>query len=238
MLDIRNLKKSYDKKEVLHGINLVVEDGEIYGFVGHNGAGKTTTIKCVVGIQDYDDGEIYIDGVNIKDDPLRAKSITAYLPDNPDLYENLTGIQYLNFICDIFKIDKNSRSAAIETNAKEFELFDVLGDQIKGYSHGMKQKLAVISSLIHEPKLLVLDEPFVGLDPKASFIMKNKLKELCDKGGSVFFSSHVLEVVENLCNKVAIIKDGNIIKQGITEDLLSEGISLEELFLDLENNNE
>lgn len=238
MLEISNLKKSFDKKEVLHNINLSVNDGEIFGFIGHNGAGKTTTIKCVVGILDYEEGNILIDGVNIKDDPIRAKSITAFLPDNPDLYENLSGIQYLNFICDIFKIDKNNRNSVIEANAKEFEIYDNLGDQIKSYSHGMKQKLAIISSLIHDPKLLVLDEPFVGLDPKAAFIMKNKLKELCDKGGSVFFSSHVLEVVENLCDKIAIIKSGDIIKEGNTEELLKEGESLEKLFLDLENVNE
>ena len=238
MLDIRNLHKSYDNKEVVHGIDLKVEDGEIFGFIGHNGAGKTTTIKCVVGILDFEQGEIFIDGVNIKDDPIRAKSITSFLPDNPDLYENLSGIQYLSFICDVFKIDKNNRNPEIEKLSKEFELYEHLGDQIKGYSHGMKQKLAIISSLIHDPKLLILDEPFVGLDPKAAFIMKNKLKELCDKGGSVFFSSHVLEVVENLCDKIAIIKSGEIIRNGSTNELLNSGESLEDLFLDLENNNE
>ena len=238
MLEIKNLHKSYDKKEILHGIDLTVEDGEIFGFIGHNGAGKTTTIKCVVGILEFEEGQIYIDGVNIKDDPIRAKSITAYLPDNPDLYESLTGIQYLNFICDVFKIDAANRNEEIEKLAKEFELFDSLGDQIKGYSHGMKQKLAIISALIHEPKLLILDEPFVGLDPKAAFIMKNKLRELCEKGGSVFFSSHVLEVVENLCDKIAIIKSGEIIKYGETKSLLEDGESLERLFLDLENVNE
>ena len=238
MLEIKNLHKTYDKNEVLHGIDLNVADGEIFGFIGHNGAGKTTTIKCVVGILDYEEGEILIDGVNIKDDPIRAKSVTAFLPDNPDLYENLTGIQYLNFIGDIFKIDKNNRNEDIERLSKEFELYENLGDQIKGYSHGMKQKLAIISSLIHDPKLLVLDEPFVGLDPKAAYIMKNKLKELCERGGRVFFSSHVLEVVENLCDKIAIIKSGEIIRNGTTEELLNSGESLESLFLDLENNNE
>lgn len=235
MLKIENLVKKYDDKEILHGISLQVNDGEIYGFIGHNGAGKTTTIRCAVGILPFNSGEIYIDGKNILTDPIWCKSVTAYLPDNPDLYENLTAVQFLNFIADIFEMSSEKRLDRIASLGRELEIYDMLGDQIKSFSHGQKQKLALISALMHDPRLLVLDEPFVGLDPKAAFTMKNKLVELCEKGGSVFFSSHVLEVVQNLCNQIAIIKEGNIIMQGRTEEIMKSGESLEQIFLNTEN---
>lgn len=234
MLNITNLHKSFNQKEILHGITIHVEPGEIYGFIGHNGAGKTTTLKCVVGILEYEEGNILIDGIDLEKDPLVCKKKIAYLPDNPDLYDNLTGIQYLNFIADIFGLSSEVRKERIETYAKEFEIYDHLGDQIKALSHGMKQKVAIISALIHEPQLLVLDEPFVGLDPKASFTLKNKMKEICERGGSIFFSSHVLEVVENLCDHISIIKNGDIVIEGRTQDIVSSGQSLEEVFLSIE----
>ena len=235
MLQIENLVKKYDDKEILHGISLQVNDGEIYGFIGHNGAGKTTTIRCAVGILPFNSGEIHIDGKNILTDPIWCKSVTAYLPDNPDLYENLTAVQFLNFIADIFEMSADKRLDKIASLGRELEIYDMLGDQIKSFSHGQKQKLALISALMHDPRLLVLDEPFVGLDPKAAFTMKNKLVELCEKGGSVFFSSHVLEVVQNLCNQIAIIKEGNISMQGRTEEIMKSGESLEQIFLNTEN---
>lgn len=235
MLQIENLVKSFDNKEILHGISLNVKDGEIFGFIGHNGAGKTTTIRCAVGIIPFESGKIHIDGKNILEDPIWCKSVTAFLPDNPDLYENLTGIQYLNFIADIFEMSPDTRMDKITAIGRELEIYDSLGDQIKSLSHGMKQKVALISAFMHDPRLLVLDEPFVGLDPKASFIMKNKLRELCDHGGSVFFSSHVLEVVQNLCDEIAIIKQGSIIMNGKTDEILQSGESLEQIFLDTEN---
>lgn len=235
MLQIENLVKSFDNKEILHGISLNVNDGEIFGFIGHNGAGKTTTIRCAVGIIPFESGKIHIDGRNILEDPIWCKSVTAFLPDNPDLYENLTGIQYLNFIADIFEMSPDTRMDKITAIGRELEIYDSLGDQIKSLSHGMKQKVALISAFMHDPRLLVLDEPFVGLDPKASFIMKNKLRELCDHGGSVFFSSHVLEVVQNLCDEIAIIKQGSIIMNGKTDEILQSGESLEQIFLDTEN---
>ncbi|MBQ3459199.1 MAG: ABC transporter ATP-binding protein [Solobacterium sp.] len=235
MLQIENLVKSFDNKEILHGISLNVNDGEIFGFIGHNGAGKTTTIRCAVGIIPFESGKIHIDGKNILEDPIWCKSVTAFLPDNPDLYENLTGIQYLNFIADIFEMSPDTRMDKITAIGRELEIYDSLGDQIKSLSHGMKQKVALISAFMHDPRLLVLDEPFVGLDPKASFIMKNKLRELCDHGGSVFFSSHVLEVVQNLCDEIAIIKQGSIIMNGKTDEILRSGESLEQIFLDTEN---
>ena len=235
MLQIENLVKSFDNKEILHGISLNVKDGEIFGFIGHNGAGKTTTIRCAVGIIPFESGKIQIDGRNILDDPIWCKSVTAFLPDNPDLYENLTGIQYLNFIADIFEMSAETRMDKSTAIGRELEIYDSLGDQIKSLSHGMKQKVALISAFMHDPRLLVLDEPFVGLDPKASFIMKNKLRELCDNGGSVFFSSHVLEVVQNLCDEIAIIRQGSIIMNGKTEEILQSGESLEQIFLDTEN---
>lgn len=233
MLEINDLHKSFDGKEILHGVTLNVKDGEIFGFIGQNGAGKTTTIRSAVGILDFEQGTITIDGMNIKDHPLEAKRITAYLPDNPDLYENLSGIQYLNFIADVYGVSSEKRAEKISEYGKALGIYDNLGDQIKSLSHGMKQKVAVVSAFMHEPKLLVLDEPFVGLDPIASHTMKKKLRELCDRGGSVFFSSHVLEVVENLCDEVAILKAGSVILDGKTADLLAQsGSTLEELFLE------
>ena len=230
MLKICNLTKKYGEKVAVDNVTLEVKPGEVFGFIGHNGAGKTTTIKCIVGILSFKDGEIYIDGVSVKEEPIKCKSMMAYIPDNPDIYENLTGIQYLNFVSDIYKVDKSARKELIDKYAKEFEIYDNLDSIISSYSHGMKQKLAVISALIHSPKLLVLDEPFVGLDPKAQFKLKEIMKELCKNGISIFFSSHVLEVVERLCNKVAIISKGKIVKVGTVEDITKDS-SLEKVFM-------
>lgn len=216
-------------------LSLNVEAGDIYGFIGHNGAGKTTTIKCVVGIHDFEEGEITIDGVSVKEDPLRCKSMLAYIPDNPDLYEYLTGIQYLNFMADIFGISKAEREQRIQREADAFEITSALGDLISSYSHGMKQKLAIIGALIHTPKLLVLDEPFVGLDPRAALTLKNKMHEMCAQGASIFFSTHVLDVAEKLCNKVAIIKGGKLIAAGTMEEL-TKGESLESAFMEVVSN--
>lgn len=235
MLDIRGYSKSYGGgKKACDDVCISVESGDIYGFIGHNGAGKSTTIRAVVGVLDFDEGEIYIDGHSVKDDPMACKRITAYIPDNPDLYENLTGIQYLNFIADVFEIDGEKRQERIQKYADMFEITDALGDSISSYSHGMKQKVAIISALIHEPKLLVLDEPFVGLDPKASFTLKQIMHDMCEKGTAVFFSTHVLDVAEKLCNKLAIIKQGKIIATGTMEEL-TKGHSLEEVFLEVED---
>lgn len=232
MLEIINLTKSYDgKKNAVNDLSLTINDGEIFGFIGHNGAGKTTTIKCCVGILSFEKGDVLIDGKSIKDNPIEAKKITAYIPDNPDLYEQLTGIQYLDFICDIFEIDKNVRRERILKYSDVFKLSDNLNDLISSYSHGMKQKLALISAFIREPKLLILDEPFVGLDPKASFDVKELMKDLCSRGSSIFFSTHVLEVAEKLCDKVAIIKDGNLIISGTMEEVKGSK-SLEDVFLE------
>lgn len=235
MLEIKNFTKSYgeDKKAVDH-ISLSVESGDIYGFIGHNGAGKSTTIRAVVGVLDFEEGEILIDGHSVKEEPIACKQITAYIPDNPDLYENLTGIQYLDFVSDIFGIDPQERKERIQKYADMLEITDALGDLISSYSHGMKQKVAIISALIHAPKLLVLDEPFVGLDPKASFVLKQLMHEMCESGTAIFFSTHVLEVAEKLCNKVAIIKKGQIIASGTMEELI-QGQSLEEVFLEVLN---
>ena len=233
MLKIIDLHKSYGTKEVIKGLNLEVEDGKIYGFIGHNGSGKTTTIKAICGIHTFEKGDILINGLSIKDNDIECKKIMAYIPDNPDLYENMKSITYLNFIANIYQMDTNIAKRRIESLAKELEIYDNLSDQIKSLSHGMKQKVALISAFMHEPKLLVLDEPFVGLDPKASFILKNKMKELCDRGSSIFFSTHVLEVAEKLCDKVAILKDGVIMLEGDTDDILAQGKSLEELFLEM-----
>ncbi|MCI7221564.1 MAG: ABC transporter ATP-binding protein [Firmicutes bacterium] len=233
MLKIIDLHKSYGTKEVIKGLNLEVEDGKIYGFIGHNGSGKTTTIKAICGIHTFEKGDILINGLSIKDNDIECKKIMAYIPDNPDLYENMKAITYLNFIANIYQMDTNIAKRRIESLAKELEIYDNLSDQIKSLSHGMKQKVALISAFMHEPKLLVLDEPFVGLDPKASFILKNKMKELCDRGSSIFFSTHVLEVAEKLCDKVAILKDGVIMLEGDTDDILAQGKSLEELFLEM-----
>ena len=233
MLKIIDLHKSYGTKEVIKGLNLEVEDGKIYGFIGHNGSGKTTTIKAICGIHTFEKGDILINGLSIKDNDIECKKIMAYIPDNPDLYEDMKAITYLNFIANIYQMDTNIAKNRIEYLAKELEIYDNLSDQIKSLSHGMKQKVALISAFMHEPKLLVLDEPFVGLDPKASFILKNKMKELCDRGSSIFFSTHVLEVAEKLCDKVAILKDGVIMLEGDTDDILAQGKSLEELFLEM-----
>lgn len=233
MLKIEHLTKIYGDKKAVDDLNLHIAPGEIYGFIGHNGAGKTTTIKACCGILQADGGKIYIDGVSIKENPIACKSKIAYIPDNPDLYEFMTGIQFLNFIGDIFGVEANDRQARIRKYGDIFELTNDLAQPISAYSHGMKQKLAVISALLHEPKLLIMDEPFVGLDPKASHILKELMRELCNAGGAIFFSTHVLEVAEKLCDKVAIIKNGKLIKSGTMEDVKGDA-SLENVFLELE----
>lgn len=233
MLEIKNYTKNYGgDKKACDNVSLTVEDGDIFGFIGHNGAGKSTTIKAVVGVLDFTEGEIFIDGHSIKTEPMECKKGMAYIPDNPDLYENLTGIQFLNFVADVYEVSESDRTARIKDYAGRFEIMEALGDQIASYSHGMKQKVAIISALIHEPKLLVLDEPFVGLDPKASYTLKQIMHEMCEKGASIFFSTHVLDVAEKLCNKIAIIKKGQIVAEGITEELLGNQ-SLEELFMEV-----
>lgn len=235
MLEIKNYSKSYSGgKKAADNVSLSVESGDIYGFIGHNGAGKSTTIRAVVGVLDFTEGEIFIDGHSVKDEPIECKRVSAYIPDNPDLYENLTGIQYLNFIADVFSIGAAEREERIKKYGDMFEITDALGDLISSYSHGMKQKVAIISALIHSPKLLVLDEPFVGLDPKASFTLKQIMHDMCSDGCAIFFSTHVLDVAEKLCNKVAIIKQGRIIASGSMEEL-TEGHSLEEAFLEADN---
>ena len=232
MHEIRHFSKSYGGgKKAADDVTIQVACGDIYGFIGHNGAGKSTTIRAVVGVLDFTDGEIYIDGHSVRDEPMACKQVTAYIPDNPDLYENLTGIQYLNFVADVFGIGPGEREERIRKYAGLFEITDALGDLIGSYSHGMKQKVAIISALIHNPKLLVLDEPFVGLDPKASFTLKEIMREMCEQGTAVFFSTHVLDVAEKLCNRVAIIKHGRIVAAGTMEEL-TEGHSLEETFLE------
>ncbi|MBR3561898.1 MAG: ABC transporter ATP-binding protein [Oscillospiraceae bacterium] len=232
MLEIRHYSKSYGGgKKAADDVSLTVMGGDIYGFIGHNGAGKSTTIRAVVGVLDFTEGDIFIDGHSVKTEPMACKRVTAYIPDNPDLYENLTGIQYLNFIADVFGIGAAERETSIRQYADQFEITADLGGLIGAYSHGMKQKLAIISALIHHPRLLVLDEPFVGLDPKASFTLKEIMHELCRQGTAVFFSTHVLDVAEKLCNKVAIIKHGKIIASGAMEELTA-GHSLEETFLE------
>lgn len=233
MLQIKNLTKQYKGGKVaVSNLSLDIQAGDIYGFIGHNGAGKTTTIKAVVGIIDFDEGEIRIDGESIRNNPINCKKKIAYIPDNPDLYEHLTGIQYLNFVGDIFEVSARDREDKIRKYANDFEITSVLGDLISSYSHGMKQKLAIISALIHEPKLLILDEPFVGLDPKAAIILKNIMRRLCEQGSAIFFSTHVLDVAEKLCNKIAIIKNGKLIASGKTEEL-TKGQSLEEVFMEV-----
>ncbi len=233
MLEIKHLSKTYKGgKKAVSDLSLNIEAGDIYGFIGHNGAGKTTTIKCAVGIIDFEEGEIFIDGHSIKDEPVKCKSLTAYIPDNPDLYEHLTGIQYLNFIADVFAVSQEERTKRIQKYADTFELTSALGDLISSYSHGMKQKLAVISALTHHPKLLILDEPFVGLDPEASFKLKEIMRELCQEGSAIFFSTHVLDVAEKLCNKIAIIKNGCLVTAGKTEEL-THGQSLESIFMEV-----
>lgn len=237
VLEIKNYTKVYGEgKKACDNVNLTVEAGDIFGFIGHNGAGKSTTIKAVVGVLDFTEGEIFIDGHSVKSEPLECKKLTAYIPDNPDLYENLTGIQFLNFVSDAFEVSEEQRRERIEKYATQLGIKDALANQISSYSHGMKQKVAIISALVHEPKLLVLDEPFVGLDPKASYELKNVMHELCAKGTAIFFSTHVLEVAEKLCNKIAIIKQGVIVETGNTEDIIGKK-SLEEVFLEVEDEN-
>ena len=236
MLKISNFTKIYKGgKLAVNNLSLNIENGDIYGFIGHTGAGKTTTIKAIAGVMDFDSGDIFIDGMSIKDKPVECKQIMAYIPDNPDLYEHLTGIQYLNFIGDIFKVEKVKREKLIKEYADLFEITSNLGDLISSYSHGMKQKLAIISALIHQPKLLILDEPFVGLDPKAAHTLKIIMHDICKNNGAIFFSTHVLDVAEKLCNKIAIIKDGKLIASGKTEDVKGDN-SLEDVFMELINN--
>ena len=232
MLKIEHLSKVYGEKKAVDDLSLHILPGEIYGFIGHNGAGKTTTIKACCGILQYDSGEVYVDGVSMKESPLLCKSKLAYIPDNPDLYEFMTGIQFLNFVADIFKVSSTVRQEKIRRYADAFELTGDLGQTISSYSHGMKQKLAIISALIHDPRLIIMDEPFVGLDPKASHLLKGIMREICDNGGAIFFSTHVLEVAEKLCDKVAIIKGGKLIKSGTMEEVKGD-TSLEEVFLEL-----
>jgi ABC-2 type transport system ATP-binding protein len=236
MLEIKNYSKSYKggKKAVID-LSLTVSGGDIFAFVGHNGAGKTTTIRSIAGVLDFEGGDILIDGISVKQDPVACKQRLAYIPDNPDLYDYLTGIQYLNFVADVFGISKLQREKLIQKYAFDFEIIENLGDLIGSYSHGMKQKLAVIAALIHEPRLMVLDEPFVGLDPKAARTLKDIMGEICSKGGAIFFSTHVLDVAEKLCNKVAIIKEGRLVAIGTMDEVKGDS-SLEEVFLELIDN--
>ena len=233
MLQINHLTKTYGDKKAVDDLSLHIQPGEIYGFIGHNGAGKTTTIKSCCGILQFDSGEILIDGKSISKDPLGCKSVLAYIPDNPDLYEFMSGVQFLNFVADIFGVSATERQERIRRYADMLELTDDLAQPISAYSHGMKQKLAVISALIHTPKLIIMDEPFVGLDPKASHLLKQLMRQICDDGGAIFFSTHVLEVAEKLCDKVAIIKGGKLMRSG-TMDEVKGDTSLEEVFLELE----
>ena len=234
MLKIEHLTKAYGEKKAVDDLSLQIQKGEIYGFIGHNGAGKTTTIKACCGILQFDRGEIFVDGISIRKDPLACKRQIAYLPDNPDLYEYMSGIQYLNFICDMFQVRQEDRQARIRQYAELFELTSDLAQPVSAYSHGMKQKLAIISALVHAPKLVIMDEPFVGLDPKASHLLKELMREICDGGGAIFFSTHVLEVAEKLCDKVAIIKGGRLIRSGTMEEVRGDE-SLESVFLELED---
>ncbi len=232
MLKIENLTKSYSGQKAVDGLSLHIRAGEIYGFIGHNGAGKTTTLKACCGILDFEEGEIFVDGASVKRDPLACKKKIAYIPDNPELYGFMKGIQYLHFVGDVYEVPQEVRQARIRKYSDMFELTSALAQPISTYSHGMKQKLAVISALIHEPKLVIMDEPFVGLDPKAARTLKDLMRELCEQGGAIFFSTHVLEVAEKLCDKVAIIKGGKLIKAG-TMDEVKGDTSLENVFLEL-----
>ena len=232
MLKIEHLTKNYGTKKAVDDLSLRIQPGEIFGFIGHNGAGKTTTLKGCCGILKFDEGEILVDGVSIKKDPIACKGKIAYIPDNPDLYEFLTGVQYLNFVADVYGVSASDREARIDRYARALGLYDDLATKIQAYSHGMKQKLAVIAALIHAPKLLIMDEPFVGLDPKASHTLKEIMREMCDQGGAIFFSTHVLEVAEKLCDKIAIIRDGKLVIAGDTETVRGD-TSLENVFLEL-----
>ena len=233
MLRIEHLTKTFGEKKAVDDLSLHIAPGEIYGFIGHNGAGKTTTLKAVAGILRFDSGEIRIDGCSVAEQPLECKRRLAYIPDNPDLYDYMTGIQYLNFIADIFGVSAADRQARIRDLAQRFELTADLAQPIAAYSHGMKQKLAIISAWLHQPKLIIMDEPFVGLDPKAAHLLKGMMREHCDAGGAIFFSTHVLEVAEKLCDKVAVIKAGALIRSGAMEEVKGDD-SLEEVFLELE----
>lgn len=234
MLNIKNLTKLYGDKKAVDNLTLHIQPGEIYGFIGHNGAGKTTTIKSCCGILQFEQGEILIDGMSIKENPLSCKQKLTYIPDNPDLYDFMTGIQFLNFVADIFGVSAIDRQNRIRKYSDMFELTEELAKPISAYSHGMKQKLSIISALVHQPKLIIMDEPFVGLDPKASHLLKETMKELCNSGAAIFFSTHVLEVAEKLCDKVAIIKDGELIKSGTMDEVRGDA-SLEDVFLELED---
>lgn len=234
MLKIEHLTKTYGEKRAVDDLSLHIRPGEIYGFIGHNGAGKTTTLKAVVGILQFDAGEITIDGKSIKNEPLACKREIAYIPDNPDLYDFMSGIKYLNFIADIFGVSAADRQVRIRDYAARFDLTDDLAQPIAAYSHGMKQKLAIIAAWLHQPKLIIMDEPFVGLDPKAAHLLKGMMRELCGRGGAIFFSTHVLEVAEKLCDKVAIIKSGRLIRSGTMEEVKGDD-SLEQVFLELED---
>lgn len=237
MLTIEHLTKHYKgSSKGVTDLSLHIAPGDIYAFIGHNGAGKTTTLKCVAGILGFDEGTILIDGIDIRKDPLTCKRQFAYIPDNPDIYEYLTGIQYLDFIADVFVVGAKERQERIKKYADEFEITASLGDLVSTYSHGMKQKLALISALVHRPKLLILDEPFVGLDPKAAVILKNAMRRICEEGGAIFFSTHVLDVAEKLCNRVAIIKDGTLIASGEMEEIVKSGQSLEDIFMEVVEN--
>ena len=233
MLNIAHLTKKYGDKKAVDDLSLHIAPGEIYGFIGHNGAGKTTTLRSVAGILQFDEGEIRIDGKSVRDDPLACKRVTAYIPDNPDLYDFMTGIQYLNFVADIFGVSAADRQSRIRRYADLFELTGDLAQPIAAYSHGMKQKLAIIAAWLHQPKLILMDEPFVGLDPKAAHLLKGMMREVCDAGGAIFFSTHVLEVAEKLCDKVAIIKGGRLVRSGTMEEVKGDD-SLEDVFLELE----
>jgi ABC-2 type transport system ATP-binding protein len=237
MLKIQNFTKIYGDKRAVDQLNLEISRGEICGFIGHNGAGKTTTLKACMGILSFDEGDIFIDGMSIKEHPLETKHITAYIPDNPDLYAYLSGEKYLNFIADVYGVSTESRNNLIKEYAEKFELTGELGAPIGTYSHGMKQKLAIIAAWLHSPKLIIMDEPFVGLDPKASHKLKEMMREHCERGGSIFFSTHVLDVAEKLCDKVAIIKNGKLVVTGSMEDVKGND-SLEEVFLDLEESDD
>ncbi|MCI9189090.1 MAG: ABC transporter ATP-binding protein [Lachnospiraceae bacterium] len=238
MLEIKNFTKTYKGgRTAVDNLSLRVRAGDIYGFIGHNGAGKTTTIKAVVGIHDFEKGEILVDGKDVCTRSLECKKVTAYIPDNPDIYEYLTGIQYLNFIADIYQVPGNTRQERIRREAEEFGIYPVLGDLVSTYSHGMRQKLVLIGALLHEPKLLVLDEPFVGLDPEASLILKGKMHALCEKGSAIFFSTHVLEVAEKLCNRIAVISGGKLVAEGETKELTGDK-SLEDVFMEVTHHDE
>jgi len=233
MLKIQNYTKDYGEKIAVDDLSLEIKPGEIYGFIGHNGAGKTTTLKACAGILPFEKGDIFVDGMSIKENPLECKRRMAYIPDNPDIYSFMSGIKYLNFVADIYEVGKAERNERIERYANAYELTNDLTSPISTYSHGMRQKLAIISALIHKPKLMLMDEPFVGLDPKASFLLKRQMRELCDGGGAIFFSTHVLEVAEKLCDKVAIIKGGRLVTSGTMEEVKGDS-SLENVFLELE----